>query len=221
VHGTIRGASGSTLSEAEVTFKGDRITKTVFSDSRGKYWVNLPLGAYTMTASRTGAEKYRRPLFRVISPRTIVFDVTLSPPLPNCEAASIIVRRADGTTDKTETFGTPDDHRDICGGWERFPIFSADGASFDLLIRYDGRTRGDGKRVYISGFQSPVLVAFSLFTLTAESVTYDIANQTLVATGKVTTLDGIGTSTRASSMKLRISNESVLRLPYGDKESRE
>jgi hypothetical protein len=56
--------------------------------------------------------------------------------------------------------------------------------------------------------------------LTADSVTYDIASRTLLATGKVTAANGVGTSTHANSMKLRIANDSVLRLPYGKMESR-
>jgi hypothetical protein len=36
VHGTIRTFTGSFVSRAEVTFKGEQITKTVSSDSRGR-----------------------------------------------------------------------------------------------------------------------------------------------------------------------------------------
>jgi hypothetical protein len=49
--------------------------------------------------------------------------------------------------------------------------------------------------------------------LTAGHVTYDLASQTLLATGNVTTTDGSAGPTHANSMKFRIASDSVLRLP--------
>lgn len=217
VHGTIRASTGSIVPRAQVTFKSEQITKTVSSDSRGRYGVELPAGAYMMTASWAGVEKYRRPLFRVISPKTIVLNVTLYPPLRSCDSATIIVRRPDGTPEKTETAVTPDEFRDECGGWDRFPISSTEDGSFELLVRYYSRRRRDGERIYDSGFKNPVLVTFNLFTLTADHVTYDITNRTLLAAGDVTTTNGAGVSTHASSIKFRIENDRVLRLPHDGK----
>jgi hypothetical protein len=214
VHGTIRASTGSIVPRAEVTFKSEQVTKTVFSDSRGSYAAQLPVGAYTMTASWAGVEKYRRPLFRAASPKTIVLDVILYPPLRSCDPGSIIVSRPDGTTEN-KTVGTADDRRDECGGWDRFPIFSGEDGSFELFVRYFNRRRTDGERHYDGGFRNPVLVTFNLFTLTADHVTYDMGSRTLLASGNVTTTDGAGASTGANSMKFRIAKDSVLRLPYG------
>lgn len=196
---------------AEVKFEGSNTTETVSSDGRGLYRAELPVGSYSMTVTK-GSAYYKRPLFRVSSPKTIVLDVTLSRLVRSCDPGAIIVRRPDGTTEKTET-GTPDDLRDECGGWDRFPIFSGEGGSFELLVRYDRRRRSDGERVYDSGFRNPVLVTFNLFTLTADHVTYDIASRTLVATGNVTTANGSAGSTRSNSVKFRIADDRVLRLP--------
>jgi hypothetical protein len=195
---------------AEVKFEGSSTTETVSSDSRGIYRVELPVGTYSMTVTK-GSAYYKRPLFRVSSPKTIILDVTLSRLVRSCDPGGMLVTRPDGTTE-TKTVGTPDDLRDECGGWDRFPIFSGEGGSFELFIRYDSRLRRDSERIYNSGFRNPVLFAFNLFTLTADHVTYDLASRTLLATGNVITTNGSAGSAHANSMKFRIANDSVLRL---------
>lgn len=212
VRGRIADSHNSAIVGAEVKFEGSKTTETVFSDSRGFYHAKLPVGLYSMTVAK-GPRDSRRPLFRVSSPKMIVLDVRLYPPLRSCDPGAIIAIRPDGTPEKTESVVTPDEFRDECGGWDRFPILSSEGGSFDLLVRYYSRRRSDGERVYDSGFQNPVLVTFNLFTLTADHVTYDIASRTLLATGNVTTTNGSPDSTHANSMKFRIDNASVLRLP--------
>lgn len=213
VRGKIVDSHNSAIVGAEVKFEGSKTTEAVSSDSRGFYRAELPVGTYSMTVTKGSSAYYKRPLFRVSSPRTIVLDVTLGQSVRSCDPGVIIVRRPDGTTEKTETVGTPDDLRDECGGWDRFPIFSGEGGSFELFVRYYSRRRTDGERVYDSGFQNPVLVTFNLFTLTADHVTYDMASRILLATGNVITANGSAGSTHANSMKFRIDNASVLRLP--------
>ena len=213
VRGKIGDSYSSAIAGAEVKFEGSKTTEAVRSDSGGFYRAELPVGTYSMTVTKGSQAHYKRPLFRVSSPKTIVLDVTLGQSVRSCDPATIIVRRPDGTTEKTETVGTPDDLRDECGGWDRFPIFSGEGGSFELLVRYSGRVRRDGERIYNGGFRNPVLVAFNLFTLTADQVTYDLANRTLLATGNVTTTNGSAGSAHANSMKLRVATDSVLRLP--------
>jgi hypothetical protein len=213
VRGKVVDSHNSAIVGAEVKFEGSKTTETVFSDSQGFYHAKLPIGLYSMTVAK-GPRDYRRPLFRVSSPKTIVLDVPLYPPLPSCDSGIISVTRPDGTPEKTETVLTHDEFRDECGGWDRFPIFSSEGGSFELLVRYYSRRRSDGERVYDSGFQNPVLVAFNIFTLTTDHVTYDMASRTLLATGNVTTTNGARASTHANSMKFRIANDSAKRLPY-------
>ena len=212
VRGKIVDSHNSAIVGAEVKFEGSKTTETVFSDSQGFYHAKLPVGLYSMTVAK-GPRDYRRPLFRVSSPKTIVLDVPLYPPLRSCDSGIISVTRPDGTPEKTETVVTPDEFRDECGGWDRFPIFSSEGGSFELLVRYYSRRRSDGERVYDSGFQNPVFVAFNLFTLTADHVTYDLASRTIVATGNVTTTNGSARSAHGDSMKFRIDKARWLRLP--------
>jgi hypothetical protein len=217
VQGKVKDSRDSAIAGAEVKFEGANTTKAVSSDSRGFYHAELPVGFYSMTVAKGSLDYgtyYRRPIFRVLSPQTIVLDVTLYPPLPICDLGIITITRPDGTT-KTETAGAPDDIRDGCGGFDRLPISSEGDMSFELLVRYTSRLRRDGERTYNSGFLSPVFVAFNLFTLTADHVTYDLASRTLLATGNVTTTNGSAGATHANSMKFRIDNASVLRLPNG------
>ena len=212
VRGKIVDFHNSAIAGAEVMFEGSETTKAVSSDSRGFYRAELPVGTYSMTVTR-GSAYHKRPLFRVSSPKTIVLDITLGGPVRSCDPGVIGITRPDGTAE-TKTCGTPDDLRDECGGWDRFPIFSSEGWSFELFfVRYDSRRRSDGERVYNSGFQNPVLVTFNLFTLTADHVTYDMDSRTLLATGNVTTTNGSAGFTRANSMKFRIDNARALRLP--------
>jgi hypothetical protein len=80
-------------------------------------------------------------------------------------------------------------------------------------VRYVSRVRQDGERIYNGGFHDPVFVAFDLFTLTADRVTYDQSSRTLLAAGDVMTTNGTRPRTHANSMKFRIAYDRVLRLP--------
>jgi hypothetical protein len=212
VRGKIVDSHNSAIAGAEVKFEGSQTTKATSSDSRGFYRAELPVGTYSMTVTTSSSAHLKRPLFRVSLPKTIALDVTLGAPLRNCDPISIGVTRPDGTAE-TKTVGTPDGLRDECGGWDRFPIFSGEDGSFELFIRYDSRRRSDVERDYDSGFQNPVFIAFNLFTLTAGHVTYETASRTLLATGNVTVTNGSAGSAHADSMKFRIDNARVLRLP--------
>jgi hypothetical protein len=124
VRGKIVDSHDSAIAGAEVKFEGSNTTEAVSSDSRGFYHAELPVGLYSMTVAKGSSgygKYYRRPLFRVSSPKTIVLNVTLYPPLPICDPAILIERRPDGTT-RSETVVAPDNLRDECGGWDRFPV---------------------------------------------------------------------------------------------------
>jgi Carboxypeptidase regulatory-like domain len=211
VRGRIVDSLHSEVAGAEVKFEGSKTTETVFSDRQGFYHARLPIGLYSMTVAKDPL-RYRRPPFRVSAPKMIVIDVTLFPHLSSCDPGSISVTRPDGTTE-AKTVGTPDDLKDGCGGWDRYPLPSSEGIPFELFVRYVSRVRRDGERIYNGGFHDPVFVAFDLFTLTADRVTYDQSSRTLLAAGDVTTTNGIRPRTHANSMKFRIANDRVLRLP--------
>jgi hypothetical protein len=99
VHGTIRiygNFSNSAVSNVEVRFEGNALSKTVFTDGSGSYDVDLPTGLYTMTAKPLDRFllDYRRPLFRVDSSRTLTLDVKFDPVSGNCDLVSPVGRRA-------------------------------------------------------------------------------------------------------------------------------
>jgi len=193
VRGKIEDSHDSPIVGAQVKFEGSKTTRIVSSDSRGFYRAELPVGLYTMTVAKGSSsygEFYRRPLFRVASPKTVVLNVTRYPPLPSCDPGAIIERRLDGTT-RSEIRPAPDTLRDECGGWDRYPFPSDEGVPFELLVRYSNRVRRDSERIYNGGFRNPVFVAFNLFTLTADHVSYDMNSRTLLATGNVTITKGL------------------------------
>lgn len=210
VHGTIRASTGSIVPRAEVTFKGEQITKTISSDSRGRYSAELPIGTYTMTASSAGVEKYRRPLFRVESARTITLSITFYPDAPNCDPVFSRLASPDGTPKSPPP--TQDDYNDVCGGRDYLPIPSGGGLTFDLLIQYSNRQRADDKSTYRHDARGPVFVAYNLFSLEADKVIYDVKSRTIAATGNVVVADGSGTTRHAESLGFRIEDGKVVPL---------
>lgn len=210
VRGTVRGFADSVMPRAEVTFKSERITKTVSSDSRGVYRAELPVGAYTMTASWAGEEKYRRPIFRVKSKRTITLDIILYPDPPDCDTLVWTLVSPNGTY----TGGLdPDGYRDVCGGQDDLPISSKDGPSFDLLVQYGSRHRSASENTYSSYIHlGPVFVAYNLFSLEADKVVYDMKDRTIAASGNVVVSDGSGTTHHADSLGFRIEDGQVIPL---------
>lgn len=202
VHGTIRTFTGSIVPRAEVTFKGEQITKTVSSDSRGRYEAELPVGAYTMTASWSGVEKYRRPQFRVESARAITLSITFYPDAPNCDPVFSRLASPDGTPKSPAP--TQDDYNDVCGGQDSLPIPSEHGLTFDLLIQYSNRKRADDENTYGHDARGPVFVAYNLFSLEADRVIYDVKSRTIAASGNVLVGDGSEKMQHFDSISFRI-----------------
>src|SRR5580698_7896536 len=80
VHGTIADPRGVFLQGTEVRFQNEGADRAVTADGAGRYEIDLPLGSYKMTARSPKSpllEEYRRPLFRVTSPRRVILNVTL------------------------------------------------------------------------------------------------------------------------------------------------
>jgi hypothetical protein len=237
IHGTIsiyRTYLNSSVSNVEVTFKGDEVSKTVFTDDRGSYDVDLPAGLYTMAVKPLDRfqQEYRRPLFRVGSSATLTLDVRFDPIGGSCD----LVGPVGGP------HPTADTARSVCGGWDFFPVPSEDGVAFEIFIRFQSGRTIDHKEVYsirepIIGYELPplgqtipddwqahsrrvvfdvgipVFVAYNLFTLRADKVVYDAQGRTLEATGNVVADSAEGSTQRADSMKFRIENGQATPLP--------
>src|ERR1700722_5054660 len=211
VHGTIRTFTGSIVPRAEVTFKGEKITKTVSSDGRGRYGAELPVGAYTMTASWAGVEKYQRPLFRVESARAIALNITFYPDAPNCDPVFSRLASPDGTPKSPAP--TQADYNDVCGGRDYLPIPSEHDLTFDLLVQYSNRQRADSGNTYRHDARGPVFVAYNLFSLEADKVVYDVKDRTIAASGNVVTADASGKTQHADSIRFKIENGEAVPLP--------
>jgi hypothetical protein len=227
VHGTVRITyRGSPLPGTKVTFKGTKIATALYTDRAGVYQGNLPFGTYTMTANPPdpGVPSYERPLFRVASSANITIDVLIpSEVMVGCEVG---VRPGKQEVD-------PDDYVNACGGSASFPVPSEDGVPFEILIRFGRREPAangyvysaawklakEPSYIYKSGSTSPselgtqVFVAYNLFTLLADHVTYDAQKQILRANGHCTVESPDGTTKRADSVTFKFENGEAVSVP--------
>ncbi len=196
VHGEIRHFANGLAAGADVTFQGKKKV-TVRTDGEGRYRADLPWGFYTMTVDYSGwaVPDYQRPLFRVSSSATIVLNVVIHQP-PPCEP----------TVSVEKPTLTEDDARNVCGGWDRFAVPSNDGTPFEVLIFYPARQPSGGGYVYHGRHRGliPVFVAYNLFTLEADQVTYDASTHMLEATGNVVWTDESGIENRAELARFKI-----------------
>jgi len=203
VTGVVRSyPANSSSAGVKLEFVGKNIKKYVVSNAKGAYRIQLPLGAYTMNVSTAGVDLYQRPILRVLSPRTIVVDVTTYPPDPDCDTIVSSVTLPDGTT-KTQGL-TVDDYKDSCGGSDELKQPS-DGTPFSLYVRYSSRRRADDEVIYSSDRRrGPVFAAYNLLSLEADSVVYDSKTRTITATGNVAMADGSGKTQHFDSIGFRI-----------------
>src|SRR5258705_6023983 len=90
VQGLIESTNDSVVPRTEVAFYGEQVNRTVVSDDKGFYQVDLPVGLYTMTAVRpsySSLQKYSRPLFQIGSQSTFVLNIMLYPERCSCDIA--------------------------------------------------------------------------------------------------------------------------------------
>lgn len=194
VEGTIDDPSNAIIPHVEVHFIGDNADQTVTVDNKGFYQTDLPVGAYTMTAAFRPSgpnhislfTKYIR-FFRVPSPTTITLNGSLYPTY-SCDGVW-------GGKDAEELY------KDSCGGEDSFPFPSRDGVPLRLDIRYVQRERGEKLVSYSSNtvVKRPVLVAYNLLALQADSVDYSRTDGTVRAYGHVVIEDQSGQTSAGSA----------------------
>jgi hypothetical protein len=229
IHGTVRSTiDDSVVAGVKVTFEAEKGSKIVSTDRRGNYEDDLPVGLYRMTAQAPSPafKAYERPLFRVSSSTTLVFDVSLD----------MYDNRSCDLFDPPPGNHISEQNRvkNACGGLDVFPLPAGDGAAFQLLIRFGTREPTDSGYIYSAPVDfsavpepshvhrsgrnpptlgPPVFVAYNLFTLRADHVTYDEKGQTLHANGKVVLVNEKGEKQRADSMTFKIENGEATPLP--------
>jgi len=225
IRGTVRASDdGSPISGVDVTFIGGNIRKSVYTDRRGMYEANLPVGLYKMgvNPSDWSQREYERPLFRVTAPTKITFDFLVGYE-HNCDV---------GAPMGSNQMPNLEDATDACGGSVSFPVPSKDGASFEVLIQFGQRARtpnGDvysaewdltspPPLVYRSGMAIPnlgtqVFVAYNLFTLYADHVTFDAQRKVLRAKGRVVIVNPDGGKSQSDSIAFKLKDGEAVRLP--------
>lgn len=144
-----------------------------------------------------GLTPYAR-LFGVKSPGTVVLNGALYMANMTCDIM---------------LGGTPEQQfeetKNECGGEDRFSIPSKDGAPLELYIRYSNREvneQGYGYGGDKHPERVPVFVAYNLFALEADGISYDRKNGSITAAGNVVTEDGSGKIQHFDSVVLRIEN---------------
>ena len=206
VQGTIDDIRNDVVPHVQVHFVGDNEDRTLVTDDKGFYQTDLPLGIYTMTAASPPVgpnhaflfTKYIR-FFQVLSPSTITLNGSLYP-----------TYACDGVWGGKE----PEEaYKDSCGGEDSFPLPSKDGVPLRLDIRYVQRQRGETLVSYSSNtvVSRPVLVAYNLFALQADSVDYNRAEGTIRAYGHVIFEDQSGPS-RAASASFKLADGKATRV---------
>jgi hypothetical protein len=190
----------------EVRFVGDNANRTVIVDDKGFYQTDLPVGTYTMTAEFPPSgpnhispfTRYIR-FFRILSATAITLNGSMYPTY-SCDGVW-------GRKDAEETY------EDSCGGEDSFPFPSKDGVPLRLDIRYVQRERGEKLVSYGSNtvVKRPVLVAYNLFALQADSVDYSRTVGTVGAYGHVLIEDQLDQS-NASSAAFKFNNGTATRI---------
>ncbi len=157
------------IPRTEVTFHGAHTTRTVTVDDKGFYQADLPVGLYKMTVESAtilsqAVTPYAR-LFRVKSPGTVVLNGWLYMAHIGCDIM------AGGTLEQQV-----EETKNACGSDDRFSIPSKDGTPLELYIRYSNREvteQGYGYGGDKHPEHVPVFVAYNLFTLEADGISYD------------------------------------------------
>jgi Carboxypeptidase regulatory-like domain len=211
VRGTITDPLEAVIRGVQITFQNEQLSKTVTTNNVGVYEADLPLGGYTMTAHSPGFRLYRRPLFRVTSPTaTAVLNATLLVGNP-CGDMIIVNSWEKPVTEEQRKAAT-----EHCRREELIPIPSGNGLPLQLSIRYGSRTPIGGTYSYTGEktgqYQTPVFVAYNLFSLQADKVTYDVQKRTIEASGNVIAVNESGATQRANSMAFKIENGQVVLL---------
>lgn len=191
------------------------MSKVVVTDDEGRYSAELPTGLYSMTAVVPQAASarfspflpYVRPVFLVNSVTTVSLDGTLYFARPTCDIA-VTNKSGESPTEEQLEQAT----KNLCGGEDFFSVPSADGVPFQIYFRYPKRRQSDQGFVYVSDkiYETeapvPVFVAYKLFSLEANEVSFDVRDRRLTATGNVVIADGSCKTRHFDSITVKMEN---------------
>lgn len=181
VQGTISDQSGNTLPDIEIVFTGAEHNRTIRADGVGAFESSLPVGLYTMQVAVSGDTRYQRPIFRVSKPSEITIDAVLRLiPMCNTSVAPLNESRSDAEAKSAVPA--------LC---DQQNVFQSD-APFQVYVRYRNKRRDGDTREYDGATRpvyDPVFLAYNLFAVEADHVTYNPYSGAIRAQGNVVVRD--------------------------------
>jgi hypothetical protein len=187
VTGTITDPNGAVIAGAKVRFQREQAKTIVVTSGSGVYEADLSLDDYTMAAEVAYFRPYRRPLFRVSTRINLIFNIVLSV-ASSCDV--VIVGPATG-----QDWAAAEE--EFCLHEEFFQASSTDGVPYQVYIRYVKRSAVGDRHTYTSQKfpnEDRVFLAYNLFSLQADKVSYDEKSRIVEASGNVVVEDESGTS---------------------------
>ncbi|HYM74727.1 MAG TPA: carboxypeptidase-like regulatory domain-containing protein [Candidatus Dormibacteraeota bacterium] len=184
VHGTIKDPTGAPFSGIKVKFLGE-IKKIATTNGAGEYEAELPPGLYMMDVSVSGFRRYHRPWFSVTPQANLMFDITMQ--LTSTCDVEIVSSSGDPAPTEEQKSAV----EEACLREELLPVPQKKGVAFPLFVQYGKRTLLGDVYKYFEGQPNtdPVFVAYNLFALEADHVTYDARTQVLDAHDHVVVVD--------------------------------
>jgi len=185
VHGTMTDPTGAAFANINVTFQGDAQKQTVTTNGAGEYRAELPPGLYTLDVPAAGFRRYHRPFFSVTSQSNLTFDVTMQL-TSSCDFV-LVNNSGEPVTAEQQKAAT----EEMCIREELLPVQSKKGPAFSLFVQYGKRTLQGCVHNYgeAQPVMDPVFVAYNLFSLEADNVSYDERTQILDTHGHVVVVD--------------------------------
>lgn len=175
LYGQVKGANRVRLEKVKIAVNGRGFEKDVSPDSKGLYSIDLPLGRYSIEATlpdeRIYYFPYKRPLFQVVRPGSLVIDITLRA-AGSCDIGFVSggVRINSSELSQQDQAAIQSQMKNSCGGTDSFALPSKTHVPFEVVIDYSQR---DSTREPEFTYEGRISVAYNLFTLTANTVVYD------------------------------------------------
>jgi hypothetical protein len=194
-----------------ITFQNEQLTTTVTTNNVGVYEADLPLGRlHDDSAGCSGPQD--------LPPTGLSRHVANHPDpeltlLVGNPCGDMIMVNSSGEPITDEQWTVAQRQRaatERCRSEELIPIPSGDGFPLQLSIRYGSRTAVGDAYSYTGEktrqYQTPVFVAYNLFSLQADKVTYFAQKQTIEASGNVNVVNEWGATQRADSVTFKLEN---------------
>jgi len=202
VLGTVTDYQDAVVPGVKVTFENEQLSRTLTTNSYGIYETDLPPADYVLTAKGLpGFRGYHRPKFHLRSPLTVL-NVTL---LVGSPCGDMVIGNSDGRPVTKEQIDAATKN---CRGEELIPVPSGKGLPLELSIRYGTRSQNGNIYSFLGEknrwYQTPVFVDYNLFSLRADSVSYDAQKHMIEATGNVIAASGSGTEQHSDTLTVEL-----------------